>query len=315
MPKIIAMSPFRCRVWDLHDRFESHVTEDTCKAEIESFSKHGQLIPALGRLIQGDPSYDVELVCGARRLFVARHLNKPLRVEIRELSDMEAIVAIDIENRQRTDISPYERGVIYTRWIRAGYFESQDDLVRALKISASRVSRLLKLARLPSIVVDAFGNALKICESWGLDLIEAIDDPLRRTATINKARAIAGVTPRPPPREVYRQLVSAPVRGCKPKPKFHDEVVTGDNGAPLFRIRHQRTSIALLLPVNEVSVHTLDKIRRAVVAILQGKVVEVENLPSEVSPGRSRELRSVDGLMQSDGTADSRESAELLTVE
>lgn len=81
----------------------------------------------------------------ARLLFVARHLNAQLLVGKRPMSDLEAIVAIDIENPQRVDVSPYERGLSFAQWLRAGYFNSQDDIARALQISASQVSRLLRL--------------------------------------------------------------------------------------------------------------------------------------------------------------------------
>ena len=112
---IVSVSPFRVRMWRLHDRCEEYVNEETCKAEIASFQKHGQLVPALGRVLPGDCGYDVELIYGARRLFVARHLSVPLLVEIREISDRDALIAMDIENRQRMDISPYERAMSYAR--------------------------------------------------------------------------------------------------------------------------------------------------------------------------------------------------------
>ncbi len=122
MRSVILMDPFRCRMWDLHDRFEAAITEQSCKAEIESFQRHGQLVPVLGRPIRGDPQHEVELIYGGRRLFVARHLNKQILVEMRPMTDREAIVAMDIENRQRLDISPFERGFSYTRWLRMGLF-------------------------------------------------------------------------------------------------------------------------------------------------------------------------------------------------
>src|ERR1700678_2391533 len=119
------VNPFRCRVWTLHDRIEEHITEESCRTEIDSFAVHGQVVPVLGRPVLGDPNFDVELIYGARRLFVARHLNQPLLVELCDLSDFEAIVAMDIENRQRSDISPYERGVAFATWLRTGHFASQ----------------------------------------------------------------------------------------------------------------------------------------------------------------------------------------------
>jgi hypothetical protein len=64
-------------MWELHDRLEAHINEDTCRAEIASFGAHGQFVAVLGRRLKGDASHDIELITGARRLFVARHLNKP----------------------------------------------------------------------------------------------------------------------------------------------------------------------------------------------------------------------------------------------
>src|SRR6478672_420658 len=99
MGHILAISPFRCRMWDYHDRLETQLNEQCCRAEIESISRQGQLVPVLGRRLHSDPDYDVELIFGARRLFVARHLNMPVRVELRDLSDRDALAAMDTENR------------------------------------------------------------------------------------------------------------------------------------------------------------------------------------------------------------------------
>ena len=145
---VVVVSPFRCRMWALHDRIEDYLNEQTCREEIESFAKHGQLVPVLGRLLRGDPTHDIELIYGARRLFVARHLNSSLIVKLCEVSDRQALVAMDIENRQRQDISPYERGTSYARWLRTGHFKSQEEICRTLQISPAQVSRLLRIARL-----------------------------------------------------------------------------------------------------------------------------------------------------------------------
>lgn len=265
----VSVNPFRCRMWALHDRFAAHITEESCRAEIDSFERHGQLVPALGRTLHGDLDHEVELIYGSRRLFVARHINKPLLVELKEMTDREAVIAMDIENRQRADISPYERGISYARWLSSGHFSSQDDIARALRVSSSRVSRILRLARLPSVIVNAFGSPLDICETWGLSLIDALDDPRRRQHTVLKARAIGAITPRPPACEVYRALLAAAVHGRKPKAKTRDEVVKDGNGAPLFRISRRSSSVALLLPVENLSAKTMNNICHAVTNILQ----------------------------------------------
>lgn len=265
----VRVNPFRCRVWDLHDRLEECVTEGTCKAEIESFMAHGQRVPTLGRPLHGDPDHDVELIYGTRRLFVARHLNMPLLVELREVSDMEAILAIDIENRQRLDVSPYERALSYSRWLAAGYFSSQDALAREFKISPAQVSRLLRLAKLPAVVVNAFATPLDLREEWGLSLGEALSDDRARDAIIRQARSIAAFEPRPIAREVFRALLAAAARGPKVRAKPRDDVVRDDDGRPLFRIRRQPKAIALLLPPEHVSARCLEEIQAAVSRIMK----------------------------------------------
>jgi len=269
MPKQITLiNPFRYRLWDLHDRFEANITEESCRAEVESISRHGQIVPALGRAVRGNPGYDVEIICGARRLFVARHIKRDLAVELRDVSDREALILMDTENRQRTDISPYERGMSYGRWLSSGHFQSQEDIARALKVSAAQVSRLLKLARLPAVVVDAFASPCDIYESWGLELVEALGEPERRAQTIKRARALCTQNPRPRGADVYRELLTSGCKGGRTKATKHDEVVKDNSGQPLFRIRQLRNSIALLLPVEKTPATTLAAIRQTLVTML-----------------------------------------------
>ena len=263
MSRIVRVNPFRCRLWDLHERLEHTIGEGNCRAEIDSFKEHGQLIPALGRPLQNDPNHDVELICGARRLFVARHLNVPLLIELREMSDQDAIIAMDIENRQRRDVSPYERGLSFARCLRNGCFKSQEELARALKISQSQVSRLLALAQLPSVVVNAFPSSREIREGWAPDILSSLQ-PDQRHITIQRARSIAKVSPRPPAVDVYRQLIGAAMPGRRPRRRRGDEVVTDADGSPLFRVRTLGSAIALLVPIKEASDETLGALRAAV---------------------------------------------------
>lgn len=274
MTEIVSVNPFRCRMWNMHDRMECNVSEENCRAEIDSFLRHGQLVPALGRKLCNDPDHDVELIYGARRLFVARHLNKQLLIELRNLSNQEAMVAMDIENRHRMDISPYERGLSYARWLRGGYFESQEDIARALKISCSQVSRLLKLARLPAVIVNAFGSVLNIREGWGLALMEALDDPSRREATVRTARDISARSQRPTAAEIYSALLAASVPGRKPKSRSRDTIVKDAVGHPLFRVKHRQQSVALVVPREKLSVEILERMCASVGTILQHRTTD-----------------------------------------
>jgi len=266
--RIVSINPFRCRVWSLHDRLEEYLTDESCKREVESVSAHGQLVPALGRPLHGEADHDVEVVCGARRLFVARQLGIQLHVELREMSDREALVAMDAENRLRKDISPYERGLNYASLLRAKYFVSQEEIAHALNVSASQVSRLLKLAELPSVVVNAFANPLDIREGWGIDLHKAWHNANMRPVLTQRARALAARTPRPKAHEVYERLLAPSGAAVKQRHKRHDDVVKDGSGTPLFRIRYQRNSVALLLPNSRVKAASLEMIRGALSDIL-----------------------------------------------
>jgi ParB family chromosome partitioning protein len=168
---------------------------------------------------------------------------------------------MDIENRQRADISPYERGLSYTRWLRSGYFQSQHEIGRALNVSTSQISRLLKIARLPTIVVDAFGSAVSIREGWGLQLAAILEDPAKRHAVLDTARALASHEVRPLPEEVYRRMLAAVQSGRKARRAAHDVVVKADDGSPLFRVRSQRSSIAFVVPLQLMSAERLKTIQ------------------------------------------------------
>lgn len=268
---IISVSPFRCVVWPLHERLEETISERSCAEEIESFKAHGQRTPAIGRVLRNMQGYDVEIVSGARRLFAARVLNVELIVEIRDLSDRDAVIQMHTDGL-RKDISPYERGLAYLQWMRSNLFASQDEMAAALKVSESHVSRLLKLARLPSVIVNAFGNGADICESWGERLAGVLEDPDRSRPAIRAARAIASNPERLTSREAYQRILAAAAPtapgGRKVARGLHDKVIHGKDGAPLFRIRHQRDSIVLILPMDKISAKTLAIIQSAVERIL-----------------------------------------------
>ncbi len=270
MTTIVEVNPFRCRMWALHDRLEDYLSEESCKAELESVSKHGQLVPALGRRVHNNPDYDVELVAGSRRLFVAKLLNLPLKVELREMTDREAAIAMDIENRHRQDISPYERGLSYSRMLRCGQFKSQDELAQALEISPPQVSRLLKLARLPTVILAAFERPLDICENWGVDLMDLWEDPNMKPHLAQRARAIAALSVRPAPQEIFRSLISlAPL--SRRRSAHRDEVVTNSDGTPLFRIRQQQKWVAVLLPREQCSSSSLQAVRDTLAELLESE--------------------------------------------
>ena len=265
----VEVSPFRCRLWGEHDRLEEFVTTETCRAEIQSFLVYGQRVAVLGRYVVNEDGCDVEIICGARRLFVARHLNVPLLVEIREMSDREAIIAMDIENRQRADVSAYERGMSFSRWLASGHFGSQEDIVKTLHISRAQVSRLLKLAKLPAVVVGAFVNPDDLREEWGVVLSDVLQDEKSRVAVIGRARSFARTRAQMSAKEIFQELMGAAVSvRVRKRHIVRDEIIRDKNGRALFSIREQSMAIALVLPKRRVSLESLVEIQREVARIL-----------------------------------------------
>jgi ParB family transcriptional regulator, chromosome partitioning protein len=294
----VRANPFRCRMWELHDRLEGHISEDSCRIEIESIASHGQLIPALARPVKDHPEIHFELIYGARRLFIARHINAEILLDVRPLTDQEALVAMDIENRQRRDISAYERGRSYARWLRCGLFSSQEELARKLKNSPASVSRLLKVACLPAVVVSAFADATTIRESWGVALADAIEQADNRRRIIARARSLAA-RDRLPPEEVYRELLKAAAPGRKSRFPVRHEVVTDSSGRPLFRLKFQRRSVAFVLDVEKAVPPVLQRLRQEFQRALQGETRQVpeapELLPANRFNGRGRAANATRG--------------------
>ena len=262
----IAVSPLRCRVWNWHPRLEENVTEESCRTEISSFEKHGQLIPVLGRRLRGDPDYDFELIYGARRLFVARHLNCPLLLELCELSDRDGLIAMDLENRLRKDVSAYERALSYERWLREGHFSSQGELVSALRISRPQLTRLLKLVRLPPTVIQAFSSATDICEAWGDRLATLLKDPETEQYMLQAATSIAALVSRPPAAEIYERLCAAGKAGRTSS--VLERIVKDERGDELFRVKRQRGSVVFSVLMDLLSQELLDEIECAVTQLL-----------------------------------------------
>ena len=102
------------------------------------------------------------MICGARRHFAISWLranNYPqfrYLVEVRDLTDEEAFRLADIENRDRADLSDYERARDYAKALDLYYGGKQKAMAARLEVSEAWLSRYLYLARLPDVVVRAW---------------------------------------------------------------------------------------------------------------------------------------------------------------
>lgn len=253
-------------MWALNSRIEEDVTETSCREETESIERNGQLVPAIGRAVTDDPAFDVEVICGLRRLYVARRLGIRLRLELRELTDRQAVVAVETENSLRRRISAYERGLWLAKLLRRGLYRTQQEMAGDLGVAPAQVTRLLKFAELPALVLGAFASPHDILESWALELHRAWHDERRRLLT-ERARALQKQLPRPPAICVYEALMASPNR-AQVRRRGAARVVRGSCGEPLLRLEHQRKDVVVRIPNALVDVATELALTQAIVALL-----------------------------------------------
>ncbi len=256
--RLVSIDPFKCRMWDMHDRMGEEVDPRACAALIDSIEKHGQKQPVLGRQLKAGSEHDVELIYGARRLFVARHLNVGLLVRLCDIDDRSALIEMDIENRVRQDISSYERGLSYRDWLQGGYFSSQAEMAKSIGISEAQVSRLLRYAELPAVVVEAFGKPREIREDWAVVLAKRCKDPRLREGVIQRARACKKATQALTAQEIFDTLVGSQRK--IPSRRSRDWVVKGADGTPVLRVGYRAKTVHLIVPRKSLDKDDLEQL-------------------------------------------------------
>ncbi|WP_341212793.1 ParB/RepB/Spo0J family partition protein [uncultured Limimaricola sp.] len=194
------VDPASCVMWAGHNRAYELLTPDNCADLIEGMKAQGQQeFPAIVRRLrpagQGDGP-EFEVICGARRHFSVSWLRANTYpqfrylIEERELTDEEAFRLADIENRDREDISDFERARDYARAVEAYYGGRQNLMAERLQVSPGFLSRFLQLARLEPEIVAAFGSIRDIKEVHARQLRPLLAEPDLREAVLAEARVI-----------------------------------------------------------------------------------------------------------------------------
>ena len=254
---IEAVNPWRCRMWELHDRNAELLSPERCKGLIGSMERIGQAVPVLGRRLKGVSGFDFELIYGARRLYAAQHLNTPLRLAVTEVNDLEAVRLTFAENAHRLDLSPYERGTALKRLLREGHFRTQSELALALGISKATVSRLLSFSAIPAVVLSAFPDVTEVREEWALTLARLCREAACRQRIMAKARRLAiGEADRSAP-SVYRMLIGDETTGAKAI-SSRDNVYKDRNGRRIFRVRRTQRKTSLVFEAGDVPQSQID---------------------------------------------------------
>lgn len=190
------IDPDRCKMWERHNRRYDLLNEQRCIDLIEGFKAQGkQEFPAVVRRLKDDPDYDYEVICGARRHWTVswlRNNNYPqfkFLIEVRNLTDEEAFRLSDIENRDKEDISDYERAQDYKSALDS-YYQTQKQMAERLEVSETWLSQYLDLAKLPVEVVECYYSITDIKTQHARDLKPLMKDKRNLSKLINEAKHI-----------------------------------------------------------------------------------------------------------------------------
>lgn len=179
---LLWVEPERCRLWLRHNRRYDLLNEQRCAELIQGIKAQGrQEFPAIVRRLLDDPQHDFEVICGARRHWVINWLrrnNYPqfmFLIEVRALTDEEAFRLSDSENRDREDISDFERALDYRQALDS-YYRSQRDMAERLEVSEAWLSRYLDLAALPDGIIHAYADITEIKANHARELKPLLKD-------------------------------------------------------------------------------------------------------------------------------------------
>jgi translation initiation factor 2 alpha subunit (eIF-2alpha) len=142
---------------------------------------------------------------------------------------------MDAENRQRQDISPYERACDYKRWIESGIYQNYTEIINALGVKKSWFSQLIALAELKAEIISAFGHPVNLKQKWGYELLLRCKSSRdTETAMLKLARELRKQNYSPV--EVYQKLKNVNPEGVV---SIHKEniIVKDEKGMELFEVQ------------------------------------------------------------------------------
>jgi ParB family chromosome partitioning protein len=151
-----------------------------------------------------------EIVYGHRRHRACLEMGLPVLalIETAPISELELFAAMDRENRERADLSPFEQGVTYRRALDAGLYPSNRRLAEALGVSHTWVANVLLVADLPGPVVECFKTPIEIQHRHAKAIAAALEvdrkgvlrraEKLRMAATKLAAGAVAAALAKSP---------------------------------------------------------------------------------------------------------------------
>ena len=213
---VLELDPKRIRFSSIANRDERGLNvKDEAFLELKTdLAQSGQEFPIKVRAIEGDPAHEFEVVAGHRRLKACLELDHERPGGFRVLAILDANTAelkhialkMYRENKIREDLSPYEYGRMFRKWLDAGVFKTQTEIAAATKLSQPSVSGYTAVYELPREIHAAFGDPRRISARWVQEFARVLKAD--EAGVLARAREIAKSNPRPPPETVFQALTT-----------------------------------------------------------------------------------------------------------
>ena len=131
-----------------------------------------------------------EIVYGHRRYEACKLEGLQVLAMVEDINDEKLWIDMDRENRGRKALSPYDQGKSFERALSSNLFSSQAVMCRAIGVDDGNLSKYLKIAGLPTVVVKAFPSTADITTRMVGPLNEALSkDP---EGVMDRAKKISG---------------------------------------------------------------------------------------------------------------------------
>ena len=276
--KIRLVDPVRCRMWAGHNRLYDLLTPEDAAPLIDSIKAMGrQETPAIVRPVRGEEGCDYEVIAGARRHFAVSHLRRAehrddirFLVDVRDdLTDEEAFRIADVENREREDISDYERARDYARALTTYYDDNKKLMAERLGVDRTWLSRFVRMAALPEGVLAAYGDPRRLGIRHASELYPLLGGigakrllkEAVRLADEQAARREAGREPVAPATVLARLKKAASGEEAPTR-----TVSTGADGRPLFTVEDRQRSVVVTIPRERL--HALEEVMESLTKAL-----------------------------------------------
>lgn len=145
---------------------------------VEAIRERGQDSPVL---LRPHPNAEgrYQTVFGHRRVRAAKLLNRPVRAVVKEVADVEHVIAQGQENSARENLSFIERAVFAQRLIDLSH--QRQTIMLALSIDAPMLTRMLSVTgRVPAKMSTAIGAAKNVGRDRWVELAQLIERPENR---------------------------------------------------------------------------------------------------------------------------------------